>query len=115
MGPSRRRSSRRDPAQREPLARLVGLRCDLDDLLADIGGGWWFRTRQRLAGAISARAWAGSNAAPELTPTKCYSQLSSRKPGELRGSMVDHRSRLNRDVVANLPHRSKKTPQSWPF
>ena len=53
---------------REALAKLVGQRCNLDDLIADIvdelrarpyelvfvAGGWQFRTRSRFAGAIRA-------------------------------------------------------------
>ncbi|MBY6241436.1 SMC-Scp complex subunit ScpB [Methylosinus sp. Sm6] len=76
----------RDPVPRETLARLVGPRCNLDDLLADIAdelrgrpydlvfvaGGWQLRTRPRFARAIRA---AGLGAlrdagAPELTPTE---------------------------------------------
>lgn len=76
----------REPVAREALAKLVGPRCNLDDLLKDIvgelrgrpyeivfiAGGWQFRTRPRFASAIRA---ANSGAlrdagAPELTPTE---------------------------------------------
>jgi chromosome segregation and condensation protein ScpB len=60
--------SARDPVPRETLARLVGSRCNLNDLLAHIvgelrarpyelvfvAGGWQFRTRSRFVGAIRA-------------------------------------------------------------
>ena len=60
--------STREPVTRETLARLVGPRCNLDDLIADIvdelrarpyelvfvAGGRQFRTRSRFAGAIRA-------------------------------------------------------------
>ena len=78
--------SARDPVPRETLARLVGPRCNLDDLLKDIvdelrgppydlvfvAGGHQLRTKPRFCDAIRA-ANAGDlrdAAAPELTPTE---------------------------------------------
>nr|CCD31937.1 Putative transcriptional regulator [Methylocystis sp. SC2] len=74
------------PVPREALARVVGLSCNLDDLIADIrdelrarpyelvfvAGGYQLRTKPRFAPAI--RAAGGSDlrdaGAPELTPTE---------------------------------------------
>jgi chromosome segregation and condensation protein ScpB len=78
--------SARDPAPRETLARLVGPRCNLDDLIADIrdelrarpydlvfvAGGYQLRTKPRFSAAIRA-ANAGElrdAGLPELTPTE---------------------------------------------
>ncbi len=75
----------REPLAREALARLVGPRCNLDDLLADIvnelrprpyelvqvAGGWQMRTKPRHAGAIRALGNGARDAGPpELTPTE---------------------------------------------
>ena len=73
------------PAPREALARLVGPRCNLDDLIADIvdelrarpyelvqvAGGWQMRTKARYADAIRALNNGARDAGPpELTPTE---------------------------------------------
>jgi chromosome segregation and condensation protein ScpB len=73
------------PAPREALARLVGPRCNLDDLIADIvdelrarpyelvqvAGGWQLRTKARYADAIRALNNGARDAGPpELTPTE---------------------------------------------
>jgi chromosome segregation and condensation protein ScpB len=75
----------REPLAREALARLVGPRCNLDDLIADIvnelrprpyelvqvAGGWQMRTKPRHAGAIRALGNGARDAGPpELTPTE---------------------------------------------
>ena len=76
----------REPVPREALARLVGPRCNLDELIADIidelrarpyelvfvAGGWQFRTRPRFANAIRAASSGDLRdaGAPELTPTE---------------------------------------------
>jgi chromosome segregation and condensation protein ScpB len=112
--------SARDPVPREVLARLVGRRCNLDDLIADIvdelrgrpydivfvAGGWQFRTRPRFAGAIRA---AGSGdlrdaGAPELTPMEilavtaiAYVQPTTRAQiSRLAGKEI------SRDVIGRL-------------
>ncbi len=74
-----------EPVAREALARLVGPRCNLDDLIADIvnelrprpyelvqvAGGWQMRTKPRHAGAIRALGNGARDAGPpELTPTE---------------------------------------------
>ena len=75
-----------DPVPREALAKLVGQRCKLDDLIADIvdelrarpydlvfvAGGYQLRTKPRFSAAIRA-ANAGElrdAGLPELTPTE---------------------------------------------
>jgi len=73
------------PAPREALARLIGPRCNLDDLIADIvdelrarpyelvqvAGGWQLRTKARYADAIRALNNGARDAGPpELTPTE---------------------------------------------
>jgi chromosome segregation and condensation protein ScpB len=76
----------REPVPREALATLVGPRCNLDELIADIidelrarpyelvfvAGGWQFRTRPRFANAIRATGSGDLRdvGAPELTPTE---------------------------------------------
>ena len=75
-----------DPVPREALARLVGLSCNLDDLLADladelrarpydlvfVAGGYQLRTKPRFADAIRAANTGSLRDArlPELTPTE---------------------------------------------
>jgi chromosome segregation and condensation protein ScpB len=110
----------REPVAREALARLVGPRCNLDELIADIvdelrarpyelvfvAGGWQFRTRPRFASAIRA-ASAGElrdAGAPELTPTEilavtaiAYLQPATRaEVSRLAGKEI------SRDVIARL-------------
>ena len=75
----------REPVARDTLARLVGPRCNLDDLLSDIrdelrarpyelvhvAGGWQLRTKPRYADAIRALDNGAKDAGPpELTPTE---------------------------------------------
>jgi chromosome segregation and condensation protein ScpB len=112
--------SARDPLPRETLARLVGPRCNLDDLIADIvdelrgrpyelvfvAGGWQFRTRPRFAGAIRAASSGDLReaGAPELTPTEilavtaiAYLQPATRAElSRLAGKEV------SRDVIGRL-------------
>jgi chromosome segregation and condensation protein ScpB len=114
---SRRRSSPRANPSR---ARLVGPRCNLDDLIADIvdelrarpyelvfvAGGWQFRTRPRFAGAIRAASSGDLRdaGAPELTPTEilavtaiAYLQPATRAElSRLAGKEI------SRDVIGSL-------------
>ena len=110
----------RDPVPREALARLVGQRCNLDDLIADIvdefargptnlvfvAGGYQLRTRPRFAAAIRA-ANAGElrdAGLPELTPTEllavtaiAYLQPATRAEiSRLAGKEI------SRDVIGRL-------------
>jgi len=108
------------PLAREALARLVGPRCNLDDLIADIvdelrarpyelvqvAGGWQFRTRPRFAGAIRAASSGDLRdaGAPELTPTEilavtaiAYLQPATRAElSRLAGKEI------SRDVIGRL-------------
>ena len=110
----------REPVAREALARLVGPRCNLDDLIADIvdelrarpyelvfvAGGWQFRTRSRFAGAIRAASSGDLRdaGAPELTPTEilavtaiAYLQPATRAElSRLAGKEI------SRDVIGSL-------------
>ena len=110
----------RDPVPRDTLARLVGTRCNLDDLIADIAdelrappyelvfvaGGWQFRTRPRFAGAIRAASSGDLRdaGAPELTPTEllavtaiAYLQPATRAEiSRLAGKEI------SRDVIGGL-------------
>ncbi len=110
----------RDPVPREILARLVGPRCNLDDLITDIvdelrarpydlvfvAGGYQLRTKPRFSAAIRA-ANAGElrdAGAPELTPTEllavtaiAYLQPATRAElSRLAGKEI------SRDVVGRL-------------
>jgi len=73
------------PLPREALAKIVGKKCNLDDLLSDIrdelrarpyelvfvAGGWQLRTKARYADAIRALNNGARDAGPpELTPTE---------------------------------------------
>ena len=110
----------REPLAREALARLIGPRCNLDDLIADIvdelrarpyelvfvAGGWQFRTRSRFAGAIRAASSGDLRdaGAPELTPTEilavtaiAYLQPATRAElSRLAGKEI------SRDVIGRL-------------
>ncbi len=112
--------SARDPVPRETLARLVGPRCNLDELIADIvdelrarpyelvfiAGGWQFRTRPRFASAIRAASSGDLRdaGAPELTPTEllavtaiAYLQPATRAEiSRLAGKEI------SRDVISRL-------------
>jgi segregation and condensation protein B len=110
----------RDPVPRETLTKLVGPRCNLDDLFKDIAdelrarpydlvfvaGGYQLRTKPRFSDAIRA---AGSGelrdaGAPELTPTEllavtaiAYLQPATRAElSRLAGKEI------SRDVVGRL-------------
>ncbi len=110
----------RDPVPREALARLVGQKCKLDDLLADIidelrarpyelvfvAGGYQLRTKPRFAGAIRAANWGELRdaGAPELTPTEL---LAVTAIAYLQPATTTEISRLagreiSRDVIARL-------------
>ena len=110
----------RDPVPRETLARLVGPRCNLDDLIADIAdelrarpyelvfvaGGYQLRTKPRFADAIRAASSGDLRAAgaPELTPTEllavtaiAYLQPATRADvSRLAGKEI------SRDVIGRL-------------
>ena len=110
----------RDPVPRDALARLVGPRCNLDDLIADIvdelrarpyelvfvAGGCQFRTRPRFADAIRAASSGDLRdaGAPELTPTEllavtaiAYLQPATRAElSRLAGKEI------SRDVIGRL-------------
>ena len=110
----------RDPVPRDVLARLVGTRCNLDDLIADIvdelrarpyelvfvAGGWQFRTRPRFGNAIRAASSGDLRdvGAPELTPTEllavtaiAYLQPATRAElSRLAGKEI------SRDVIGRL-------------
>jgi chromosome segregation and condensation protein ScpB len=110
----------RDPVPRETLARLVGPRCNLDDLLKDIvdelcarpydlvfvAGGYQLRTKPRFSAAIRA-ANAGElrdAGLPELTPTEllavtaiAYLQPATR--GELSRLIGKE---VSRDIIGRL-------------
>ena len=110
----------REPVARDALAKLVGPRCKLDDLIADIAdefrsrpynlvfvaGGWQLRTKPRFSAAIRA-ANAGDlrdAGAPELTPTEllavtaiAYLQPATRAElSRLAGKEI------SRDVIGRL-------------
>ncbi len=110
----------RDPVPRETLTKLIGPRCNLDDLIADIidelrarpydlvfvAGGWQLRTRPRFAGAIRAVSSGDlcDAGAPELTPSEllavttiAYLQPATRAEiSRLVGKEI------SRDVIARL-------------
>jgi chromosome segregation and condensation protein ScpB len=112
--------SARDPVPRETLARLVGPRCNLDDLIADIAdelrarpydlvfvaGGYQLRTKPRFSDAIRAAASGDLRdaGAPELTPTEllavtaiAYLQPATRAElSRLAGKEI------SRDVIGRL-------------
>ena len=109
----------REPVARDTLARLVGPRCNLDDLLSDIrdelrarpyelvhvAGGWQMRTKARYAGAIRALNNGAKDAGPpELTPTEllavttiAYLQPATR--GELSRLVGKE---VSRDIIGRL-------------
>ena len=110
----------RDPVPRETLARLVGPRCNLDDLITDIAdelrarpydlvfvaGGYQLRTRPRFSDAIRAVSSGDLRDAggPELTPTEllaataiAYLQPATR--AEISGLAGKE---ISRDVVGRL-------------
>ena len=119
-GPRRGRDLRLARTPGRALARLVGPRCNLDDLLKDIAdelrarpyelvfvaGGWQFRTRPRFAGAIRAASSGDLRdaGAPELTPTEllavtaiAYLQPTTRAElSRLAGKEI------SRDVISRL-------------
>ena len=110
----------RDPVPRETLARLVGPRCNLDDLIADIAdelrarpyelvfvaGGYQLRTKPRFADAIRSASSGDLRdaGAPELTPTEllavtaiAYLQPATRADvSRLAGKEI------SRDVIGRL-------------
>ena len=110
----------RDPVPRETLTKLIGPRCNLDDLIADIidelrarpydlvfvAGGWQLRTRPRFAGAIRAASSGDLRdaGAPELTPSEllavttiAYLQPATRAEiSRLAGKEI------SRDVIGRL-------------
>ena len=110
----------RDPVPREALARLVGPRCNLDDLIADIvdelrarpyelvfvAGGCQLRTKPRFSDAIRAASSGDLRdaGAPELTPTEilavtaiAYLQPATRAEiSRLAGKEI------SRDVIGRL-------------
>ena len=110
----------RDPMPRETLARLVGPRCNLDDLIADIAdelrarpydlvlvaGGYQLRTKPRFSDAIRAVSSGDLRdaGAPELTPAEllavtaiAYLQPATRAElSRLAGKEI------SRDVVGRL-------------
>jgi chromosome segregation and condensation protein ScpB len=112
--------SARDPLPRETLARLVGSRCKLDDLIADIvdelrarpydlvfvAGGYQLRTKPRFSAAIRAANAGDPRDAglPELTPTEllavtaiAYLQPATRvEISRLAGKEI------SRDVISSL-------------
>ena len=98
----------REPLPREALARLVGKKCNLDDLIADIvdelrprpyelvqvAGGWQMRTKPRHAGAIRAlgNGAQGRRAArtdADRTAHRHRDRLSA--AGHPRGTVAPHR------------------------
>ena len=110
----------RDPVPRETLTRLVGPRCNRDDLIVDIiaelrarpydlvlvAGGYQLRTKPRFSDAIRA-AYAGDlreAGAPELTPTEllavtaiaCLQQATRAELSCLAGK------KISRDVIGRL-------------
>jgi chromosome segregation and condensation protein ScpB len=112
--------SARDPVPRETLARLVGPRCNLDDLIADIvdelrarpyelvfvAGGYQLRTKPRFSAVIRAASSGDLRdaGAPELTPTEllavtaiAYLQPATRAElSRLAGKEI------SRDVIGRL-------------
>jgi segregation and condensation protein B len=113
----------REPLAREALARLIGPRCNLDELIADIvdelrarpydlvfvAGGYQLRTKPRFSAAIRA-ANAGElrdAGLPELTPTEllavtaiAYLQPATRAEiSRLAGKEI------SRDVIGRLKRR----------
>jgi segregation and condensation protein B len=107
------------PLPREALAKIVGKKCNLDDLLADIrdalrprayelvqvAGGWQLCTKARYAGAIRALNNGARDAGPpELTPTElltvttiAYLQPATR--GELSRLVGKE---VSRDIIGRL-------------
>jgi segregation and condensation protein B len=112
----------RDPVPRETLTKLVGPRCNLDDLIADIvdelrarpyelvfvAGGYQLRTKPRFSDAIRAASSGDlrDSGAPELTPTEiqavtaiAYLQPATRAElSRLAGKEI------SRDVIGRLKH-----------
>jgi len=110
----------REPVARDTLARLVGPRCNLDDLIADIvdelrarpyelvfvAGGYQLRTKPRFSDAIRAVSSGDLRdaGAPELTPTEllavtaiAYLQPATRAElSRLAGKEI------SRDVIGRL-------------
>jgi chromosome segregation and condensation protein ScpB len=110
----------REPVARDALARLVGPRCNLDDLIADIAdelrarpydlvfvaGGYQLRTKPRFAGAIRAATADGLRdaGAPELTPTELLvvTALAYLQPAT-RGEISRLAGKeISRDVIGTL-------------
>ena len=110
----------REPVAREALARLVGPRCNLDDLIADIvdelrarpyalvfvAGGYQLRTRARFADAIRA-ANAGTlrdAGLPELTPTEllAVTAIAYLQPATRAEISRLTAKEISRDVIARL-------------
>ncbi len=110
----------REPVARDALARLVGPRCNLDDLIADIAdelrarpydlvfvaGGYHLRTKPRFAAAIRAATADGLRdaGAPELTPTEllAVTALAYLQPA-MRGEISRLAGKeISRDVIGTL-------------
>lgn len=107
------------PAPREALARLVGPRCNLDELIADIvdelrarpydlvfvAGGYQLRTKPRFAGAIRAANSGELRAAglPELTPTEllAVTAIAYLQPARAEISRLAGKE-ISRDVIGAL-------------
>ncbi|MGA9825900.1 MAG: SMC-Scp complex subunit ScpB [Methylocystis sp.] len=112
--------STREPVTRETLARLVGPRCNLDDLIADIvdelrarpyelvfvAGGRQFRTRSRFAGAIRAASSGDLRdaGAPELTPTEllAVTAIAYLRPATRAELLRLAGKEISRDVIGRL-------------
>jgi segregation and condensation protein B len=112
--------SAREPVPREPLARLVGPRCNLDDLIADlvdelharpyelvfVAGGWQFRTRSRFPGAIRAASSGDLRdaGAPELTPTEllAVTAIAYLRPATRAELLRLAGKEISRDVIGRL-------------
>jgi chromosome segregation and condensation protein ScpB len=108
-----------EPVPREALARLVGRRCVLDDLIADIrdelkgrpyelvftAGGWRHRTRARFAEAVRAAAKSPErDQAPDLTKLEALvlAAIAYRQP-VTRAALSEALGRdVSRDVLARL-------------
>ena len=110
----------RDPVEREMLTKLVGPRCNLDDLIADIAdelrarpyhlvfvaSGYQLRTKRRFSDAIRAASSGELRdaGAPELTPTEllAVTAIAYLQPAT-RGDLSRLAGKeISRDVIGRL-------------